>query len=78
MGCREQKRPKALFLPCINVLSHSREHPKPYAFSIPKEEVANLYVLDEHLKQEKGKEKKTDVSTKAEHMPQATTELYCF
>jgi len=40
------------------VLSHSREHPKPYAFSIPKEEVANLYVLDEHLKQEKGKEKK--------------------
>jgi len=26
-------------------------------FNIAKEKVANLYVLDEHLKQEKGKEK---------------------
>lgn len=66
------------------MLSHSREHHKPHAFTIPKQEAANLYVLDEHLKQEgKGKTKtkqqtnkqKKDVSTKAEHMPQATRVL---
>lgn len=66
---------KALLLPCIKELSRSREHPQPHASITPEEEVANLYVLDEHLKREKGKEKKkVDVSTKAEHMPQATTE----
>ena len=53
-----EKTLKDLFLPCIKVLSSSREHPKPHTFIISKEEVANLYVLDEHLKQEKGKEKK--------------------
>lgn len=64
------------FLPCIKVKSCSRKHPKPHAFIIPKEEFANLYVLDEHLKQERKRGKKNKMSVqKDEHMPQAITGL---
>ena len=38
-------------------------------FNIAKEKVANLYVLDEHLKQEKGKEKEISCKVLANHIP---------